>query len=105
MEGVAAGTRWRSPIGPRWRRSRALRGHEPGPGAVLERKEAASRALDLLDSLPTNQQECIRLKFQGGLSYKEISKVTSHSVSYVGVLIHHGMKTLRAQLGAASPGA
>ena len=69
---------------------------EPGPERRLVQRETLGRALALLDSLPARQQECIRLKFQEGLSYKEISRITSHSVSYVGVLIHHGMKTLRA---------
>ncbi len=81
----------------------ALPSHEPPPTAGLEQGELLARVLDLLDRLPPRQQEVIRLKFQNGLSYKEISGITSHSVSYVGVLIHQGMKTLRASLGALTP--
>lgn len=75
----------------------------PAPAHRLMRAEALGRVLSVLDALPARQQECIRLKFQDGLSYKEISRITSHSVSYVGVLIHNGMKTLRARLGALTP--
>ncbi len=76
---------------------------ERSPAANLEHEEAAQRALQLVDALPERQREVIRLKFQAGLSYKEISRITSHSVSYVGVLIHTGMKTLRDRLGALTP--
>jgi RNA polymerase sigma-70 factor (ECF subfamily) len=40
----------------------------------------------------------IRLKFQHGLSYKQIAQVTTLSVSNVGFLIHTGLKILRAKL-------
>ena len=70
----------------------------PTPSEQAERRQSLSRAMAALGKLPEPQQEVIRLKFQGGLSYKEISRVTGHSVSYVGVLIHTGMKTLRSNL-------
>jgi RNA polymerase sigma-70 factor (ECF subfamily) len=38
------------------------------------------------------------LKFQGGLSYREISRVTGLTVSHVGVLIHTGLKSIRTKL-------
>jgi RNA polymerase sigma-70 factor (ECF subfamily) len=76
---------------------------EPGPDTALERHETTGQILEMLDRLPEKQREVIRLKFQNGLSYKEISRITSHSISYVGVLIHHGMKTLRSRLGALQP--
>ena len=40
----------------------------------------------------------MRLKFQNGLSYKEISRVTELSVSNVGYLIHTAIQKLRQQL-------
>jgi len=73
---------------------------DPGPDHRLTHDEAAGRAIALLDGLPPRHREVLRLKFQEGLSYKEISRITSHSVSYVGVLVHEGMKRLRASLGA-----
>jgi RNA polymerase sigma-70 factor (ECF subfamily) len=54
--------------------------------------------------LPKNQQEVIRLKFQHGLSYKEISTVTNLSVTNVGFLIHTGLKVLRERFGGVQPG-
>ena len=56
-----------------------------------------------LESLPTNQREVIRLKFQNGFSYQEISRISGHSVSNVGYLIHAGMKTLRGLLFDGQP--
>ncbi|MCO4753572.1 MAG: sigma-70 family RNA polymerase sigma factor [Bacteriovoracaceae bacterium] len=47
-------------------------------------------------------QEVIILKFQEGRSYKEIAEITGHSVSNVGVLIHEGMKILRAKFEEAT---
>src|SRR3954452_2134410 len=43
---------------------------DPGPPEVAERRESAARALDVLETLPTNQREVIRLKFQNGFSYQ-----------------------------------
>lgn len=73
---------------------------EAGPEADAQRGETTGRVLARLARLPESQQEVLRLRFQGGLSYKEIARVTSRSVNHVGVLIHHGIKTLRAELGA-----
>jgi RNA polymerase sigma factor (sigma-70 family) len=70
----------------------------PHPGARAELDDAMSHVLRSLRQLPRNQQECIRLKFQGGLSYKQISEVTNLTVTNVGFLIHTGLKTLRQRL-------
>ena len=75
---------------------------DPAPSAVAEWHEAADRLADLLERLPANQQEVIRLKFQHGMSYKEISGVTGLSVSNVGFLLHTGIKTLRRLLGTTT---
>ena len=71
---------------------------DPSPGTIAEHRDSAAQVLDLVDRLPANQQEVIRLKFQGGLSYREISRVTGLTVSHVGVLIHTGLKSIRAKL-------
>jgi RNA polymerase sigma-70 factor (ECF subfamily) len=71
---------------------------DPTPSEAAERRDAAARVLDLLETLPPNQQEVIRLKFQNGFSYQEISRISGHSVSNVGYLIHIGLKTLRGRL-------
>ncbi|MBI3820953.1 MAG: RNA polymerase sigma factor [Planctomycetes bacterium] len=55
----------------------------------------ASGLLKIIAMLPENQREVIYLKFQNDLSYEDISKITGHSRSNVGFLIHAGMKQLR----------
>ncbi len=74
---------------------------DPGPLEAAASRDLASRVLDLLEVLPLNQREVIRLKFQNGFSYQEISRISGHSVSNVGYLIHAGVKALRVQLFAS----
>jgi RNA polymerase sigma factor (sigma-70 family) len=69
------------------------------PMRLLEARDGTRHLLELLAELPPSQREVLRLRFQESLSYKEISVVTQHSVSHVGVLIHTGLKTLRLKLG------
>ena len=76
---------------------------EADPSARLARRETTHRALALLATLPERQQEVLRLRFQEGLSYREIAGVQQLTVSHVGVLIHNAMKTLRARLADARP--
>jgi RNA polymerase sigma-70 factor (ECF subfamily) len=73
------------------------------PDQVAETKDSTSHVLKLLARLPENQQEVIRLKFQHGMSYRQISGITGHSEPYVGFLIHSGIKTIRSkmQIGTA----
>ena len=71
---------------------------DAAPEESLEREESTARALRYLSRLPDNQQEVIRLKFQHGLSYKQISDLTKLSVTNVGFLLHTALKTLRRQL-------
>lgn len=71
---------------------------EPDPAIAFELQDAAGRMLELVDRLPQSQQEVLHLKFQQGLSYREISDITQHSVSHVGVLIHTAIKTLRQRM-------
>jgi RNA polymerase sigma factor (sigma-70 family) len=68
------------------------------PAEVMERNETADEALRLMGRLPENQQEVIRLRFQHGMSYQQISEVTGLSVSNVGFLLHTGLKTLRERM-------
>ncbi|HEU5079286.1 MAG TPA: sigma-70 family RNA polymerase sigma factor [Opitutaceae bacterium] len=73
---------------------------EPRPIRLIENAEIQEAVLRLIDQLPRNQQEVIRLKFQNGFSYKEISRITELSVSNVGVLIHHAVARLRSEFAA-----
>jgi RNA polymerase sigma factor (sigma-70 family) len=82
MQPAGADPNTRSAVGP---------DHE----ALVERHEAAGRILALLDTLPPREQEILRLKFQNGLSYREIGKVMGLSVSNVGYLIHTAVRKIR----------
>jgi RNA polymerase sigma factor (sigma-70 family) len=73
---------------------------EPGPAERVERQETGEGVVRLLAALPANQQEVVRLKFQAGLSYREISEVTGLSVSNVGFLLHTALARLRANVAA-----
>ncbi|MDR0901597.1 MAG: sigma-70 family RNA polymerase sigma factor [Opitutaceae bacterium] len=73
---------------------------DPQPGRALEQAETRAALLRLIDGLPANEQEVIRLKFQNDFSYKEISRITELSVNHVGVLIHNAVKRLRADFAA-----
>ncbi len=75
-----------------------LRDAAPPTVDVLEQKEALSMVNRLIGNLSENQREVLRLKFQTGLRYKEISEITGLSVSNVGFLLHTAIKTLREQL-------
>ena len=74
----------------------------PSPAAEAERRETTREVLRLLAGLPLNQREVVRLKFQNGLSYQEISRITHLTVTNVGFLIHTAIKTLRHELQASA---
>ena len=88
-------------------RSKRFRGwlrrcHYEATGAAASAAEVRS-TLDLLETLPANQQEVVRLKFQNGFSYQEISRISGLSVSNVGYLLHHALKNLRSRLPDGQP--
>ena len=65
------------------------------PSEQLEFRQLAERLTPLIEGLPQKHQEVLRLKFQEDLSYSEISQITGHSVSHVGVLLHQAVMHLR----------
>ncbi len=71
---------------------------ERDPQTVAQNRDSAQQADSLMDGLPSNQQEVIRLKVEGGLSYREISDLTGLSVTNVGYLLHTGLKSIRTRL-------
>jgi len=71
------------------------------PSQPLETSEAQAGLLALLATLPPRQQEVVRLRFQQGLSYKQIAAVTSLSATNVGFLIHTALKALHERAPAA----
>ena len=68
-------------------------------------RQALGRVFDFIETLPRNQREVIYLKFQGGLSYKEIAAVTALSTSNVGFLLHTAVRAIRSHLGEYPTGA
>jgi RNA polymerase sigma factor (sigma-70 family) len=70
----------------------------PGPARLLEQREDLQAVRGVMATLPASQQEVLRLKFEGGLSYQEIAAVTGLSVSHVGVLLHNAIKAIRERV-------
>lgn len=68
---------------------------QPDPSEDASRDEILEHVWTVMEQLPPNQKEVIRLKFQHGLSYKEISTVTGLTVTNVGFLLHTAIKRLR----------
>ncbi len=67
----------------------------PAPSARLEASEQSASLLRMVDSLPERERELVRLKFQAGLSYREISAITGITEGHVGYLLHHAVKAMR----------
>ncbi len=76
----------------RWQK---VAGKEPPPDEQAEADEKLDRVMGFLDRLPKNQKEVVLLKFQQGMSYKEIQNVTGLNQGNIGFLIHTGLKRLR----------
>ena len=67
----------------------------PSPSAEVVAAEEAARLRWLVDQLPLQQRELIHLKFEAGLSYKQIGETMRMSVPSVGVQLHTAIQTLR----------
>ena len=76
-----------------------IRSPESGPSSKLERKQSMHRVQSLLGELPERQRQAVLLKFDAGLSYKEIAEVMEISVSNVGFILHTALRTVRERLG------
>lgn len=71
------------------------RANQHPPDDAVESRESHESVLTAISLLPDKQQEVLRLKFQSGLSYREIAGVTGLSVSNVGYLLHVALKKVR----------
>jgi RNA polymerase sigma-70 factor (ECF subfamily) len=78
--------------------------HSADGGAPM-REPHGPAVIAMLNTLNESQQEGLRLKFQGGLSYKEIATVMDITSNHVGVLIHNAIKALREHMAAGAPSA
>ncbi len=70
--------------------------------------DAASDERDLrtlVARLPADQAELIRLKFQEGMTYRQMARITGRSASTVGELLHEALRTIRTQLSIEPSGA
>lgn len=71
----------------------------PGPAQKMERQDLADSIMSQVATLSSNQQEVLRLKFHGGLTYTQIANVTGLSKTNVGVLLHTAISKLRQRVG------
>jgi RNA polymerase sigma-70 factor (ECF subfamily) len=70
------------------------------PNDSLANKEATSALMLEVEQLPKRQRELVRLKFQVGLSYREIADTAGLSVTNVGFILHTALAALRKRLTA-----
>jgi RNA polymerase sigma-70 factor (ECF subfamily) len=77
---------------------------ERDPAVTMAAEEEHGRVFGLVERLPWKQQEVLRLKFQAGLSYKEIAAVTGDSTGNVGFLLHTALHSLRDRLSVQANG-
>lgn len=73
----------------------------PSPDALEQviRDERLARLRQLVDSLPVSEQELLRLRFAGGLSFNEIARVTRRKVSAVKMSLYRLLERLESQMG------
>ena len=81
---------------------RALASKDAGPSDIATRRQAHQRVLQLVETLPPDQQRAFRLKFREHKSYREISREMGTSLGRVSKLITQAMATLRAQMAAST---
>lgn len=70
----------------------------PGPGEQAARREEHAMVLDVVAGLPPNQQEAFRLKFEHGLTYRDIGKVMNMPLSTVNYTIAQALIAVRERL-------
>ena len=71
---------------------------QPLPDEQIARWEGIGLVRLSLEALDERSRELIRLKFNEGLSYKEISTRTGLKVGHVGYLLHHALKSIADEL-------
>ncbi len=71
---------------------------QPLPDEQIARWEGIGLVRLSLESLDPRSRELVRLKFNDGLSYKEMSARTGLTVGNVGYLLHHALKAIADEL-------
>ncbi len=68
---------------------------EETPRAALEHLQRVEVVRGWIDRLPAREQRLLRLKFEEGLSYREISRKTGLSVTNVGYILCQALRSLK----------
>jgi RNA polymerase sigma factor (sigma-70 family) len=71
---------------------------QPLPDEQIARLEGIGLVRLSMETLDKRSRELVKLKFNEGLSYKEIAKKTGLTVSHVGYLLHHAIKAIADEL-------
>ena len=74
---------------------------EPLPDEYIQRMEAIGQARLALKELDERKRELLRLKFEEGLSYRQISEQMNITVGNVGFILHHALKELAKHIKSA----
>ena len=70
----------------------------PLPDTMAERSENRDAILGVLDNLPEQQQEIFKLKFEHGMTYREIAGVMEMPLSSVSATLTKALRTMRLRL-------
>jgi RNA polymerase sigma factor (sigma-70 family) len=68
------------------------------PSSEVARRQEHALVLEALESLPEDQKEAFRLKFQDHLTYREIGQVMGKSLGTVSRLLTKALGNIRGQL-------
>lgn len=71
---------------------------QPLPDEQIARLEGIGLVRLSMETLDKRSRELVKLKFNEGLSYKEIARKTGLTVSHVGYLLHHAIKAIADEL-------
>lgn len=71
----------------------------PDPLDQVIRNERLARLRDLFRNLPDSDQELLRLRFAGGLTFEEIARVTHRKESAVKMALYRLLERLEKQMG------
>jgi RNA polymerase sigma-70 factor (ECF subfamily) len=71
---------------------------QPLPDEQIARLEGIGLVRLSLETLDKRSRELVHMKFNEGLSYKEIAGRTGLTVSHVGYLLHHAIKAIADEL-------
>ena len=71
---------------------------QPLPDEYITRLEHIGLVRLSLGALDERSRELVRLRFDDGLSYKEMSARTGLTVSNIGYLLHHALKAIQSEL-------